>query len=328
MLATIRFYCNHQVVMSYIHIVNVMRRANHQDLASIDLNLLVVLDALLATGSVTQTAGQLGLTQPAVSNALGRLRKRLGDPILVRTSRGMVPTPRAAGLQAPLRQALATIHQGLFADQGFDAATSTRTFALAATDYVQFLLLGPLLRQLRASAPMARVRVDAIAQRFPWRALESGELDLAVGRAPARPEGLRSRALFRDRIVCMMRKDHPAARGHLGLEDYLRLDHLDVLPIDAPGLADVYLARIGRERRVVATTPHFVVAPFALRDTDLCLTLSERVARALCRDLDLEVIDLPFLAPPFVVHAYWHERMHDDPAHRFLRSAVHEACRE
>lgn len=301
---------------------------NHASFATLDLNLLVVLDAILETGSVTGAAARLGLSQPAVSNAVGRLRRQLGDPILVRGPRGMVPTPRASALQAPLREALRSLHAELFEERAFAPSRSTRTFVVAGTDYVHALLLGPLVRLLRAAAPGVTLRAVPITSRFPWRDLETGDLDLAVGRAPTRPEGLRSRALFRDRIICLLAKDHPDAKHPLTLERYLALDHIDVLPIEAPGLADVYLDRIGRQRRVVATMPHFLVAPLVVRQAEVCLTLSERLARMLAGDLELVVRELPFPAPPFAVHAHWHERMHDDAGHRFLRLAVHQALGE
>jgi DNA-binding transcriptional LysR family regulator len=296
-------------------------------LISIDLNLLVVLDELLLTRSVTRTAGRLGLSQPTVSNALARLRRRLGDPLLVRTPAGMAPTVRALDLQAPLREAMKTLTRELFAHESFDPATSTRRFSIAGTDYVQFLLLPKLLPELRKRAPGVSLRVVPVATRFPWSALESGELDLAIGRAPQMPVGLRRRALLTDRIVCMVRHGHPMVRASLDLEQYLALDHVDALPIEAPGLADVYLARIGRERRVSTTVPHFLVAPFIVETSDCCFTLSERMAKPLARLLRVKLHDLPFPAPEFSVHAYWHERLHADEGHRWLRGLLHAAAK-
>jgi DNA-binding transcriptional LysR family regulator len=300
---------------------------DHARLSAVDLNLLVVLDALLLTRSVTRAAGRLGLSQPAVSNALARLRRTLNDPILVRGPGGMVATPRALSLEQTVRTALRAIDDGLVHDARFSPTLTPRTFIVAATDYVQFLLLGPLVDALRKTAPAVRLRVVPVTQRFPWHALETGDLDLAIiGRTPDKPSGLRQRALLSDRIVCVMRRDHPAARGPLGLEEYLALDHVDALPVESPGLADIYLARVGRRRRVVATTPHFLVAPFVVAQSDCALALSARVATVLSRTVDISVRDLPFPAPEFSVHAYWHERLHDDPAHRFLRARVHEAA--
>ena len=165
-----------------------------------------------------------------------------------------------------------------------------------------------------------------VAQRFPWRDLETGDVDLVLGRAPTKPEGLRRRPLFNDRIVGVVRRDHPHVGKRIDLEEYLALDHIDVLPIEAPGLADVYLQRIGRKRRVVAALPHFIVAPFVVPYTDCCLTLSERVVRVLARQLPLRILELPFPAPSFTVHAYWHERVQDDVGHRFLRGLTHDAA--
>lgn len=294
------------------------------ELSSIDLNLLVVLDELLQTRSVTRTAARLELSQPAVSNALARLRRRLGDPLLVRTSHGMTPTTRAAELQKPLREAMRMLSRELFARESFNATTSTRRFSIAATDYVQFLLLPGLISAMEKRAPGVSLRVIPVAGRFPWSELESGELDLAIGRAPKMPVGLRRRPLFTDRIVCMTRREHPARS--LDLEGYLALEHIDALPIEAPGLADIYLERIGRRRRVKFTVPHFLVPPFVVQETDCCFTLSERLGRPLARLLRAQIHELPFPAPEFTVHAYWHERQQSDDGHRWLRSLLHSVA--
>jgi DNA-binding transcriptional LysR family regulator len=263
-----------------------------------------------------------------VSNALGRLRRRLADPLLVRTPAGMAPTTRALEMQAPLREALRTITREVFVHERFDPAKSTRRFSIAGTDYVQFLLLPKLVPELRRRAPGVTLRVVPVSTRFPWNELESGELDLAIGRAPQMPVGLRRRALFTDRIVCMVRREHPAARGKLDLEQYLALDHIDALPIEAPGLADVYLDRIGRRRRVSTTVPHFLVAPFVVQESDCCFTLSERMGKPLARLLRTKLHELPFPAPEFTVHAYWHERLHADEGHRWLRGLLRPSSRQ
>jgi DNA-binding transcriptional LysR family regulator len=294
-------------------------------LASVDLNLLVVLDDLLQTRNVTRTATRLGLSQPAVSNALGRLRRKLDDALLVRTPAGMAPTPRATEMGAPLREALSLLTRQLFAHERFDPATSKRRFTIAATDYVQFVLMPRLVAMARREAPSVSIRVIPVAGRFPWALLESGELDVAIGRAPQMPKGLRRRSLFKDRIVCMLRRDHPVTR--VDLEQYLALDHIDALPIEAPGLADVYLERIGRARRVSTTVPYFLVPPFVVQETDCCFTLSERLALPLAKLLRARVHELPFPAPEFSVHAYWHERLHGDGGHRWLRGLIHAAPR-
>lgn len=290
-------------------------------LASVDLNLLVVLDELLQTRSVTRTAARLELSQPAVSNALARLRRRLGDPLLVRTARGMAPTTRAAELQKPLREAMRVLSRELFAHESFDAATSTRRFSIAATDYVQFLLLPRLVAELKKQAPFITLRVIPVSGRFPWSELETGELELALGRTPQMPTGLRRRALFNDRIVCMTRRDHPTRS--MDLEAYLALEHIDALPIEAPGLTDVYLERIGRKRRVTITVPHFLIPPFIVQESDYCFTVSERLGKPLARLLRARIHELPFPAPEFTVHAYWHERQQSDQGHRWLRGLLH-----
>jgi DNA-binding transcriptional LysR family regulator len=293
------------------------------ELASIDLNLLVVLDDLLTTRSVTRTAGRLGASQPAISSALARLRRRLDDPLLVRTASGMAPTTRALHLQRPLHDALRMLSRELFAHEAFDPGTSTRRFTIAATDYSQFVVLPRLVAALKRGAPRVTLRVVPVAGRFPWAELENGELDLAIGRAPHMPEQLRRRALFTDRIVCMVRREVP----QFDLATYLAFDHIDALPIEAPGLADVYLERIGKKRSVSVVVPHFLVAPFVVAQSECCFTLSRRLAVPLAKQLRAKVYELPFPAPEFSVHAYWHERMHADAGHRWLRALLSRVSR-
>lgn len=296
-------------------------------LTAMDLNLLVVLDVLLAERSVTRAGKRLGLSQPAVSNALGRLREALGDPLLVRTPQGMVPTPRALALEQPLRDALARIDLALGdTPDAFQPALSRRTFSLAATDYVQLVVLPPLLARLQIEAPGVVLAVQALPSGSPWDPLELGGVDLVLTGAAAPHARLHRRALFRDRVVCMLRRGHPALGRKLTLERYLALSHVEVLAATTRGWADEVLAQLGHTRRIVATVPHFLVAPFLLASTDCCFTLAERIAGPVAAILPLEVIPLPFAMPTLTVWAYWSERMHVDPGHRWLRRVAGEVA--
>ena len=182
-------------------------------LSGFDLNLLVVFDVLLAERNVTRAAKRLGVTQSAVSNALARLREALDDLVLVRAANGMVPTPRALALQRDVRDALTRIGGAIGGGSSFEPRTARRTFVIAATDYVQFVLLGALIERIRGSAPGVVLQVATPSKDFPWSGLEAGSVDLLLtgNRAGPVPRGLHRRWLFRDHIVCVLRADHPYA---------------------------------------------------------------------------------------------------------------------
>lgn len=295
-------------------------------LSGLDLNLLVVLDVLLAERNVTRAAARLGLSQPAVSNALSRLRTAFADPLLVRTPHGMAPTPRAIGLEGPLREALSYVRGAVAGTSDFDPATARRTFVLAATDYVQFVLLGALVRRVHEIAPGVSLRVLPMTHGAPWNELEAGSVDLTLSGVSARQSRLHRRALFRDRVVCILRSDHPAAGRTLSMARYLELDHVEVLPIGGRGLADEVLDSLGQTRRVAITVPHFLVAPFVVLQSDHCFTLAERIARPMAGFLAVRVMPLPMELPTITIWAYWHERLHHDPAHQWLRRLVAEVA--
>ncbi len=298
----------------------------HPRLPSIDLNLLLVLEALLEERSATRAATRLGLSQPGVSAALARLRAAVGDPLLVRGPRGMEPTPRALELEPHLREALGALGRAIFEGQAFDAATSERRFTVAATDYVQFVLLGKLVERLQRRAPRVSVRVIPVTAHFPWTELEAGTLDLVLGRVPHEPEGLRRKLLFRDRLVLIVRRGHAMAKKAWTLEDYCAVSHVEAVLLEGPTLVDQLLAGLQRRRRVAVTVPGFLSAPFVVLDTDCAFALAERIAVALARTLPLTVLEAPFAAPELAVHAFWHERMHADPGHALLRRALSEAA--
>ncbi|WP_437738166.1 LysR family transcriptional regulator [Sorangium sp. So ce1335] len=298
-----------------------------RELAALDLNLLVVLDTLLAERHVTRAAARLGMTQPACSHALGRLRRALGDPLLVRGARGaMLPTPRAEALAPGLRAALRGLASAVRGEPRFEPATARRTFRLAAGDYAELVLLPPLLSLLAGEAPgvhvwmmpLALTREEVVAQ------LASGAVDVVIG-PPRRgwPEGLYVRPLFEERFRCVVRRDHPAARRRLTLDRYCALSHLLVAPRGTPGsLVDDALTALGRSRRIAAAVPHFLVAPHVVAATDLMATLGARLVDATAAPLGLTVLPPPLELAGFSLAMIWHERTHHDPAHRWLRDQV------
>lgn len=295
-------------------------------LEGLDLNLLVALRALLAERHVTRAAARVGLSQPAMSHALSRLRELLGDPLLVRTPNGMRPTPRAEAMTAPLERALEDIGRLIASPAPFEPRLSTRKFRIASNDYMELVLFPRLLRRLWIEAPNIDVRIVNLAEAVNTE-LAEGRLDLAMGVVelanPDPPRGIRSQDLVSDGFVCVVREDHPVVKKRLSLDDFVALPHALVAPRGEGGsVVDSALARLGKKRRVAVEIPHFLVAPHVVRETDLLLTLAARVAASLAPLLGLRRIPPPLELTTFTMAMQWHERQHVDPAHVWLRELI------
>lgn len=296
--------------------------------SAIDLNLLSVLEVVLEERSVRGAATRLGLTPSAVSHALRRLREQLGDPLVVRTAMGVVPTERAERLAAPLGKALKELRSVLTDEADFDAATVRRGFTLSSADLAQFVLLPALVRSLARTAPGVRLVVRPPRGDL-YDSLARGTLDLAFGIFEDAPEGFRYQALFHEDFLCIVRKGHPAARGALSLERYLSLQHISVAPRGSAGsIVDSALARLGHRRTVALVVPHFLVAPHIVAETDLLLMLPARVARHFAQRLPLRLLPPPLPLSGFTIGQLWHDRTHRDPAHRWLRKLIADLPRE
>jgi DNA-binding transcriptional LysR family regulator len=297
----------------------------------LDLNLLLALDALLSESHVTRAARAVGLSQSAMSHALARLREKLDDPLLVRTPRGMEQTARARALAAPLRAALLELDRAIAPASPFDPGRARHTFLLGVSDYEELTLVRPLLRRLAQEAP----GIDLVLRPSPptqWEVmLARGELDLVSRPAPVSdaPEGSYfQRLLVKDRFVVVARKGNPHTAGRLTLRRYVEAPHALVAPGGTPrGLVDDLLAERGLARRIAVSVPHFLVAPHFVAESDLLLTLAERVARTYAPLLDLELHPLPLSLPGFAIHAVWHARLQHDPAQRYLRELLFQVAR-
>jgi len=301
-----------------------MRMVHDMALSSIDLNLLVILRALLRERHVTRAARQVGLSQSATSHALSRLRELCGDPLLVRHGRSLELTPRATRLMPALERGLAELHGVVTREPAFDPKRARRLFSLGMADYVQALLLQPLLRSLRAAAP----EIDLNVVTFPnlSELLESGKIDLAISVAAGIDPGLSTQALFDDGFVCMVRKGHPEVRGKLTLDRYLSLQHVMVAPTGTSGsFVDTELERRGLVRRVVLRVSSFLIAPIVVAETDFIATTPELLARRMAKRFALHLVPPPFRIPRFGLCLAWHPRFDDDPAHRWLRGFVSRA---
>lgn len=287
-------------------------------LASVDLNLLVVLQLLLEERSVTRAAVRLGRTQSAVSRSLGRLRDLLGDPLLVRDGPALAPTPRAEALVGPLRRILLDVRHELLQPDRFDPARAQRTFVLSSADYTDALVLPGLTARITARAPGVRLiqRAGGLA---PADAID--EADLAFGPLGGTSGQVRSRLMLVDPFVCLLRRDHPVTE--LDLAQYLSLGHVLVSPRGLPGgVVDSALAMRGLERRVTVQVQNFSVAPILVAETDLVTTLPRTFALRAAETLPLRILAPPLPLPETRVHAVWHERWHNDPGHRWLRELV------
>ncbi len=292
------------------------------NLSAVDLNLLVALEALLSERSVTRAAERVGLSQPALSHALTRLRTVFDDPLFVRTPRSMEPTPRALSLEGPLRESLRSVRAMLSPPEVFEPAKAKREFSLASADLAEFVLLPKLMASLAAEAPGVDLRV--MPWNDPFGPLTAGELDVAVGVFPDAPAGILRRRVYRDGFVCVMRKESPAARARVFDADrYCAQTHLLVAPRGTPGShVDAALAKQKRSRRVALMVPHFLVAPHVVAGTDLVWTAPERMARPYAEKLGLVVRPMPVPVRGFTVSMVWHARHDRDPAHAWLRAQV------
>jgi len=288
------------------------------NLRTLDLNLLVTLDALLAEHNVTRAAERLHYSQPSVSVQLAKLRAIFGDPLLLPGPRGMRPTARAEELREPLRRALEAVQQAVAPSSAFDPAAANQTWRIAATDYSESTVLLPALAGLRAAAPGTRVAVLEMVPGNLLRQAERGDIDLAFHTSEDAPPGLRRRPLFTERYVLVGRAGHPRLRRRPSLAQFAALEHVIVSPDGGKfhGVTDAALAAAGLARRVVLSVPHFLFMRAVLESTDLVGMLPARLVRG---DRALRVVEPPLQVPGYEMSMLWHERLHRDPAHRWLR---------
>jgi len=292
------------------------------DIKDLDLNLLVALDALLSAGSVTLAARALGRSQSAMSHTLQRLRDALDDPLLVRAGGGMVPTPRAVALAAPLRRALDELQRVLAEEGGFDPSTSSRAFTVAAPD-VLALFLPELLSALRAEAPGVRLVLRAPLSGDPAGELASAGADLAL--APARNvgPGMIARRVGTVSQAVLLRAGHPALDGPWTPERFVAWPHVQVRTGDGlPSFIGQAITAAGLERTIGAVLPGFMLAPYLVSRTDMLFTAPRELVAGLAGALGLTLLDPPIPMPVLPVAAMWHERSQSDAGHRWFRRLV------
>ena len=293
----------------------------YMNVAKFDLNLLRVFAVLIRERSVTVAGTRLGLSQSSVSHALRRLREHCNDPLFVRTRAGMEPTAFAVSLAAPIARALELIDGGLAGSTEFDAATVHRTFTLLLSDVGQLSYVPRLAQYLTRHAPGVELAVSHLPLDSYGEALQSGAAHLAIGHLPALVSGFHRSPLFNDRYVCLVRADHPKIRRRLTRAAYLEATHVVVDPPGrGPGLVEAALEHL--HRRVAVRLPHFIAVPAVLRLGDHVTTAPSYVTRAFGDLENIRSMPLPFDVPPLHVAQYWHERVHRDPGHRWLRGVI------
>lgn len=294
----------------------------------LDARLLSVFDEVYKSRSVSRTAETLGLGQPGVSIALGKLREQFGDPLFVRTATGMDPTPLGEALIDPIREALQALERVLGQRMEFDPRQSTRNFRICMTDISQLVLLPGLWTRLRALAPHIHIEVLPLSDKTPGL-LETGRADLAVGFLPQLEAGFYQQSLFRQQYVCMVSAEHPRIRDGLTREQFESEEHA-MVSTEGTGhlIVDRELARQGIRRRVALRIPNFVGVAFFIEQTDLILTIPRRLSEVLTGRGRFRCFPVPYPLPEYSVRQHWHARFHNDPANRWLRGLISELLSE
>ena len=290
-----------------------------------DLNLLKALDALLDERNVTRAAERLGITQPAMSGMLTRLRDSFDDPLFSRTQRGIIPTQRAVDLSKPVKQVLREIDT-LLQPPVFIPSTASLTFTIAATDYALRAIAVPFLSALKVKAPRIKVSLLPVENERVHTQLEQGQIDLALLTPGSTPLDLHARDLFEEHYVCVMREDHPAAKGRkLTLSEFCALDHALVSYEGGGfyGITDDVLEQLGAKREVTLSVKSFLILPEILRSSDMVSVLPSRLVSGM---QGLAISEPPIAVPGFTKIAAWHERTHHDSAHRWIRELLFMAC--
>jgi DNA-binding transcriptional LysR family regulator len=287
---------------------------------SLDLNQLRLIEALARTGNLGEAAEEIGFTQSAASHALARLRHELQDAIFVRASRGMRPTPYGAHLAASVREALQALLTGLNRHPDFVPGTANKTFNVIMSDVGQFLYLPKLLARLSIEAPAVTFRAHEMPAKAPHLILESGEVNLAVGAYTKLIVGCRQQRLYRERYVCVVRKDHPQFRHGMTADAFCRVPHALVDPSGhVHEQLDRWLAQQKVSRTAKLYVPYFLPLLPVITGSDLLVVMSNRLAEAFSQIAPLKIMPPPTKLPIYTVSLFWHERFHRDPANLWLR---------
>ncbi len=289
------------------------------NLNTLDLNLFVVFDTIFQERNLTRASEVLNVTQPAVSNALTRLRARFGDPLFVRAGHAMMPTPVAQNLAGPVRQALRQLQGSLDQLGRFDPQHSDKTFSISIGEAAAAVLLPGLIRSVSADAPLVKIHTYQVDRHEIALELASGGLDFAIDIPQLAKSELNAAKIWQDRYVCVLRKSHPLARRRLTMQRYLALDHVTVSSRRrGRSLVDIALQRLGWQARTVLRVSHVEAALHAVMETDM----AANVALSTARLYDVAVRELPFDTPPLEQILYWHKNADLDPANVWMREKI------
>jgi DNA-binding transcriptional LysR family regulator len=296
------------------------------DILQVDLNLLVIFDTMARHRSVIRTAEAVGLSQPATSAALARLRTVFGDPLFVRGGTEMQPTPRALALAPAIRRVVETISLEVLQPAAFDPALAERSFTILTPDIGEISFIPGVLRHLRQAAPQVRLRTLSMPRKAAAEALESGQAELAVGFFPdLQKAGFFQQALFRTSYTCIACASRATTR--LSLKQFLAARHIVVRPEGREHAFDRWLEDKGHRRQVTLELSHFMSLLAILPSSDLIATVPDDIAAAVARHIKVSRVELPFKPPVIEVQQYWHRRLQHDPANRWLRGVFHAVNR-
>lgn len=297
------------------------------DMKDIDLNLLRVFDAMVEHRSVTRSAEAIGLSQPATSAAVARLRLLFNDALFVKKGAQMLPTPRAMALAPAVRRVMDTVRTEILQAHTFDPSSSDRTFTILTPDIGEINFLPKLLSRFMSEAPGVNLRTLAMPRHAAAEALESGDAELAIGYFPdLHKAGLFQQRLFRNTFVCIVREEHPTVGHAMTLETYLELPHAAVRP-GREHLFEEFLQERGLKRRVLLETSHFTSLLPIIESSDLIATVPRDMADMCVRHAAIRIVDVPLDAPTIEVHQFWPRRSHKDAGNVWLRGLVHELFR-
>ncbi|PAU66317.1 LysR family transcriptional regulator [Pseudomonas sp. PIC25] len=296
------------------------------NLNKVDLNLFIVFDAIYTEANLTRAGQIVGITQPAVSNALARLRETFNDPLFVRTAQGMVPTPMAQNIIGPVRNALQLLRVSVQESRTFNPQQANKTYRISMTDLTEAVVLPPLFQRLRRLAPTVQIESFLAKRRETTKELAAGRLDFAVDAPLNTDPQVRHVKLLEDRYVCALRKGHPMAKDKLSLDEYLALTHIHISSRRSGlGFVDLALGKMGIQRRIALRSQHYLMASLVMQQTDMAMTVPERFARR----HGLHYVDLPVKdVPALETHLYWHESTDQDPANRWMREQIIEICQQ
>lgn len=292
--------------------------------APLDLNLVAVFDALIREQSVTRAAEELGMSQSAMSHALKRLRNFFDDPLFVKTGDGMKPTPRAAGLAGSVLGVMGTIRSELLVHTRFNAAKAKRVFSLCMTDMGELVFLPPLIEALRRVAPGCTLRTTQLPPKQIFGALESGNIDLAIGSLQTVPSGLFQQQLFTHPFVTIVNRKNRRIGTQMSEDLFFEMQHIVVsLAERADEFYDGVIDQYGRPRKIFLTTPHFLTVPLLIAgDTNLIATVPRELGRIFAEYKAIRIVETPIALPRFALRQHWHPRFHHDEANTWLRKLV------